>query len=304
MAPQSMKPAAEVVSTAYENKVIAQLSIVGIVGNILLSAFKFFAGIFGASSALVSDGVHSLSDVFATLIALIGTKLGRRGADSEHPYGHERFECVASLVLGLILFATALGIGWSAIQVIVSGSYEYAETPQMIALIAAVTSIVVKEAMFWYTRHYALKIGSSAFMADAWHHRSDAISSVGALVGVGASMLGFPIMDSIASIAIALLIIKVAFDIVQDALSKMVDSSATPEFEESLRSVVSDISGVVRVDSLTTRQFGNKVYVDLEIAVNGDSPLREAHDIAESTEHQLEREFPSIKHVMVHVNPA
>lgn len=291
------------VTSEYENKVIAKLSVVGIAGNIVLSAFKFVAGILGNSSALISDGVHSLSDVLATFIALVGTKLSRRGADSEHPYGHERFECVASLLLALILFATAIGIGWSAVQVIVSGSYENAEPPQMIALIAAVVSIVVKEAMFWYTRHYALKIGSSAFMADAWHHRSDAISSIGALVGVGASMMGFPIMDSIASIAIALLIIKVAFDITQDALAKMVDSSATPEFEQSLRDEVQNMPGVMRVDSLTTRQFGNKVYVDLEIAMDGDAPLREAHAVAEATEHHLEEIFPSVKHVMVHVNP-
>lgn len=299
--PQIHVPKSE--TEAYENKIINRLSIVGIVGNVFLSAFKFIAGFLGYSSALISDAIHSLSDVVATLVALIGTKLAHQKADTEHPYGHERFECVASLILGLILLVTAVGIGWNAIIVIIDGSYESQELPRMIALIAAVASIVIKEAMFWYTRHYALIIGSSAFMADAWHHRSDAISSVGALIGVGGSMLGFPIMDSIASIAIALLIMKVAFDIIREALSKMVDTSSSPEFEAELRKQINENPGIERIDSLSTRQFGNKIYVDLEIALDGNISLYEAHRIAEEVEGTLENEHPAIKHVMVHVNP-
>lgn len=290
-------------SEAYENKIINRLSIVGIVGNIFLSAFKFIAGFVGNSSALISDAIHSLSDVVATFVALIGTKLAHQQADTEHPYGHERFECVASLILGLILLVTAIGIGWNAILVIVDGTYETQELPHMIALIAAIASIVIKEAMFWYTRHYALVIGSSAFMADAWHHRSDAISSVGALIGVGGSMLGFPIMDTIASIAIALLIMKVAFDIIREALSKMVDTSSSPEFEDELREHINANANIARIDTLNTRQFGNKVYVDLEIALDGNISLYEAHKIAEDVEGSLEDAYPTIKHVMVHVNP-
>lgn len=291
-------------SVAYENKIITRLSIVGIIGNIALAAFKFVAGFLGASSAMVSDAVHSLSDVVATFVALIGTKLARRKADEDHPYGHDRFECVASLALGLILFVTAAGIGWNAIEVIINGSYEERELPNSLALIAAITSIIVKEGMFWYTRHYALKIGSAAFMADAWHHRSDAISSIGALIGIGGSMVGFPIMDSIASIAIALLIMKVAIDIVREALSKMVDTSAQSETEQKFRTVILENSLIDRIDMLNTRQFGNKIYVDLEIAVDGNISLYHAHEIAEQTEQKLESEFPEVKHVMIHVNPS
>lgn len=150
-----------------EDKVIRKLSLVGIVGNVFLSAFKFFAGIIGNSSAMVSDAVHSLSDVFATIIALIGVRFGRRAADASHPYGHERIESLAAIALGLILLVTGIGIGWVGLEKIIAGNYESLPIPGMIALIAAIVSIAVKEGMFWYTRHWARAIRSSAFEADA-----------------------------------------------------------------------------------------------------------------------------------------
>ncbi len=178
-------------------KVTRQVATVGVGGNIFLAAFKLFAGIFGNSTAMISDAVHSLSDVFATAIAFVGVRLAERDADSDHPYGHERFESVASLALGLILLFTGLAIGYASLESIATGSYLDTATPSLIALIAAIVSIVAKEGMFWYTRHWARTINSSAFMADAWHHRSDALSSVGALAGIGASMLGFRLRFSI-----------------------------------------------------------------------------------------------------------
>jgi cation diffusion facilitator family transporter len=285
-----------------EKQIVNRLSRVGIFGNILLAAFKLFAGILGKSGAMVSDAVHSLSDVFATVIAWIGVRLSRQKEDAEHPYGHERLECVASLLLGLILAGTGIGIGWSGIRKLLweRGNIE---VPTLLPLIAAVVSIVVKEGMFQYTMHYAKKLDSAAFKADAWHHRSDAISSVGSFIGIGMAKLGFPIMDPIASLLICVLILKVAFDISRDAVYKMLDTSGDKAFEQRLRTFIEAQEGVRRIDLLRTRQFGNRIYVDLEIAVKADISLRDAHRIAERVHSAVEKEFPKVKHVMIHVNP-
>ena len=285
-----------------EKKIFDRLSRVGIFGNVLLAAFKLFAGILGKSGAMVSDAVHSLSDVFATVIAWIGVRLSRRKEDTEHPYGHERLECVASLALGLILAGTGIGIGWSGIRKLLwdRGSIEI---PTMLPLIAAVISIAVKEGMYQFTMHYARMLDSAAFKADAWHHRSDAISSVGSFIGIGMAKLGFPVMDPVASLIICALILKVAFEISRDAVSKMLDTACDNQFEQSLRTFVGAQDGVERIDLLHTRQFGNKIYVDLEIAVESDISLIDAHRIAERVHSAVEREFPNVKHVMIHVNP-
>ena len=285
-----------------EKKIVDRLSRVGIFGNILLAAFKLFAGIFGKSGAMVSDAVHSLSDVFATLIAWIGVRLSRRAEDAEHPYGHERLECVASLLLGLILAGTGIGIVWSGIRKL-SGEGGSIEIPTLLPLIAAVISIVVKEGMYQYTMHYAKALDSAAFKADAWHHRSDAISSVGSFIGIGLAKLGLPFMDPVAGIIICLLILKVAFDISRDAVYKMLDTSCDNAFEQRLRTFIGSQDGVGRIDLLRTRQFGNRIYVDLEIAVKPDISLRDAHGIAERVHSAVEQEFPNVKHVMIHVNP-
>ena len=284
-----------------QTAIIKKLSRVGIFGNVILAAFKLFAGIFGRSGAMVSDAVHSLSDVFATLIAYIGVRLSKRRADAEHPYGHERLECVASLILGLILAGTGIGIGYAGIRNLLSG--ESLEIPTALPLVAAVVSIAVKEGMFWYTMHYAKKLDSAAFKADAWHHRSDAISSVGSFIGIGMAKLGFPIMDPVAGLIICVLILKVAFDITKDALEKMLDTSCSSDFEKQIGAFIAEQPGVVGIDLLHTRQFGNKIYVDLEITVKRDMSLVDAHAIAERVHKNVEENFPNVKHVMIHVNP-
>ena len=286
-----------------ENAIIKQISLVGIIGNIILCAFKMFAGIVGKSGAMVSDAVHSLSDVFATFIAFLGVKMSKRGADKAHPYGHERMECIASMILGLILLVTGVGIGKVGLQNILSGNYETLSVPGTIALAAAIVSIVVKEAMYWYTRHYARILNSAAFMADAWHHRSDAFSSVGSLIGIGGAMRGFPVLDAVASVVICLFILKVASDILLDAVKKMLDTSCGDAFETELEKYILEQKDVVRVDLLHTRMFGNKVYIDLEISVDGNKTFREAHAVAESVHANVEKKFPNTKHIMIHVNP-
>jgi cation diffusion facilitator family transporter len=286
-----------------DRQIVKKLSRVGILGNVLLAAFKLFAGIFGRSGAMISDAVHSLSDVFATLIAYIGVRLARQKEDAEHPYGHERFECVASLILGLILAGTGIGIGWTGVRQLLF-ERDAIEVPTLLPLIAAVVSILVKEGMFWYTMHYAKRLDSAAFKADAWHHRSDAMSSVGSFIGIGMAKLGFPVMDPIASLIICLFILKVAYDILRDALTKMLDTSYDKTFEHRLASFILAQPGVKKIDLLHTRQFGNKIYVDLEIAVERDISLLEAHTIAENVHGSVEKEYPNVKHVMIHVNPA
>lgn len=286
------------------NSIVKRLSIVGIFGNIVLAAFKFVAGIIGNSSALISDGIHSLSDTLATFIALIGVRVSKRQADAEHPYGHERFECAASMVLGVILIFTAIGIGYSGVEQIATGSYIDNPIPGAIAIIAAFVSIAIKEAMFWYTRHYAIILKSSAFMADAWHHRSDALSSVAAVIGVGGAMLGVPVMDPLASVVICFFILKVAIDIEREAFNNMMDTSGGTELNKEITSFIAKQPGVDCVDMLQTRKFGNMIYVDAEIAVDGDMQLRDAHAIAESVHDKVENAFEDVKHIMIHVNPS
>ena len=253
-----------------ENMIIKQISFVGIAGNIILSAFKLFAGIVGKSGAMISDAIHSLSDVFATFIAFLGVILSKKSADTEHPYGHERIECVASLILGIILLMTGCGIGMTGIKTVLAGNYEKLSVPHGIALAAALVSVAVKEGMYWYTRHYAKLLQSEAFMADAWHHRSDALSSVGSFIGIGGAMLGFPVMDSVASIVICLFILKVAYDILKNALENMLDTSCDKEYEKKLSDFILCHEGVLNVDLLNTRKFGNKVYVEYMTEWNGN----------------------------------
>lgn len=287
-----------------EALIIRKMSLVSLIGNTVLSGFKLFAGVIGNSGAMIYDAIHSFSDVLTTLIAWIGVKVSKKAADEAHPYGHERMECVASLLLGLVLMATGLGVGRVGVDNIIANNYETLAIPKMIALAASVVSILGKEAMFWYTRYYAKLINSSAFMADAWHHRSDAISSIGSFMGIAGAMLGFPVMDSVASVVICLFILKVAYDILRDALMKMLDTSCGEAYENQLTHYIAEKEDVRSVDLLHSRMFGNKVFIDLEISVDGDKSLRDAHAVAELVHEDVELNFPEIKHIMIHVNPA
>ncbi len=285
-------------------KVATRVSTVSIVINLLLAAFKFAAGVLGRSGAMISDAVHSSSDVIGSLIVIVGVKLSEKKADQDHPYGHERMESVASLILAGILAAAGFSIGKEAFLSVYTRTYLTDAAPGLLALIAAAVSIVVKEAMFWYTRINAVKIRSSALKAEAWHHRSDALSSVGALIGIGGALLGARVMEPVASMVICLFIFKVALDIFREAVDNMVDHACDGETEEALRSCAEKQEGVIRVDVLRTREFGRRIYVDLEISADGSLTLREAHDIAQKVHDVIEETFPDVKHIMVHVNPA
>ena len=285
-------------------KVADRVSAVSIAVNLILCIFKLIAGVMAHSNAMISDAIHSASDVFSTIVVIIGIRLASKEADKEHPYGHERMECVAAMILAMVLFMTGLGIGMEALKNILSGNYANLQIPGILALIAAVVSIISKEAMFWYTKVNATRIDSSALLADAWHHRSDAFSSVGALIGSAGARLGFPVMDSIASFVIFLFIIKAAYDIFKDAVNKLVDHSCDEETERQIYDRVMRNEAVMGIDSLHTRIFGNKIYIDLEIAVNGSYTLNKAHEIAEEVHADIEKNFQKVKHIMVHVNSA
>ncbi len=285
-------------------RIADKVSATSIIGNMVLFGFKLIAGIAAHSNAMISDAVHSASDVFSTVVVMIGIRLALKKADKEHPYGHERLECVAAIILAMVLFMTGLGIGMEALKNILSGSYNDLQAPGALALAAAVVSIMAKEAMFWYTKIYAARIDSSALLADAWHHRSDAFSSVGALIGIVGARQGFPVMDSVASLVIFVFIIKAAYGIFKDAIDKMVDHSCDEETERQIYECVMKNREVMGIDSLHTRIFGNRMYVDIEVAVDGSYTLKRSHEIAEEVHEDIERNFQKIKHIMVHVNPA
>lgn len=284
-------------------KTAMKVSTMSVIWNLLLSAGKLFAGIFANSGAMISDAVHSASDVFSTVIVMIGVKISGKDSDNDHPYGHERLECVAAIILATVLAVTGIGIGYGAVVKIMAGNYNVV-MPGILALVAAVVSILVKELMFWYTRYYAKQIDSSALMADAWHHRSDSLSSIGALIGIIGARLGFGIMEPLASVVICVFIEKAAYDIFMDAVNKMVDKSCDDETIEKIKACAMNIPGVENIDLLRTRVFGNKIYVDMEIAADGNKSLNETHAVAENVHDAIEKGFPKVKHIMVHVNPA
>lgn len=279
------------------------VSRVSIAGNAALTAFKLAAGIFAHSGAMVSDAVHSASDIMSTVVVMLGIRVSGRERDKEHPYGHERMECVAAVVLAGILLMTGAALGLKGVRSIMTGLSAGFVVPGGLALVAAVISIASKEAMYRYTKNAAEALRSTSLMADAWHHRSDALSSVGSLVGIGGAMLGFPILDPIACVVISLLIIRVSVDIARQAFDQMLDRSCPADIEEALRCTASEQEGVRHVDRLTTRQFGARYYVDISIAADANLTLAQGHDIAQAVHTSIEQRFPDVKHCMVHVNP-
>lgn len=287
-------------------KAANRVSAVSLSVNVVLAVLKLIAGIVGCSAAMISDAIHTASDVCSTVVVMIGVNLSGKKADKGHPYGHERLECVAALILSGLLFATAYGIGAGGIEQIVNFSHGEGslQTPTLLALCAAIVSIAVKEWMYWYTRGVAKRIRSGALMADAWHHRSDMLSSVGSLLGIGGAMLGVPLLDPAASLVICVMIVKAAVDVCRLAVNQLVDHGADDETLSQLKRVISSVEGVEDIDDLKTRLYGSRLYVDVEIAVSGELPLYGAHRIAEEVHTRMEQTFPQVKHCMVHVNPS
>lgn len=284
-----------------KNQTCESISKISIIVNLLLSAGKAAAGFIGHSEAMVADAVHSASDVISTIIVIIALKISRKSADSEHPYGHDRFESLASLVLVVMLASTGIALAFNAVSSLASGTM--GEMPGIISLIAAVISIIVKEMMFRASIKVGKREKSDAVIADAWHHRSDALSSVGSLVGIILSRMGVFWADAAAGIIICFFILKTAFDIGKSTIQKLTDHACETEVEAKIRQEVMSVQGVKRIDMLRTRCFGSGYYVDIEIAEDPDITLKKAHLIAENVHDRLEKNIPSIYHCMVHVNP-
>ena len=284
-------------------QIALKASWISIMVNISLSALKLIAGIFGHSAAMLSDAVHSFSDVLSTIIVIISVKISNREADKEHPYGHERFESVAAILLSALLMTTGLGIGWNGIKTIMARNYKAIAVPGIIALVVAMISIIAKEGMYWYKRSVAKRTDSGVLMADAWHHRSDALSSVGSFLGIFGARLGFPVLDPTASIIICLFIIKVSVDIFIDAINKMVDRACDDETLEKIRSLILSQQGVEDIDLLKTRLFGNKIHIDVDICVKGNMSVSKGHEIAHTVHDIIKNRIPNVGHCMVHVNP-
>lgn len=276
-----------------------RVSVISIVMNVILAAFKLVAGIVGHSAAMLSDAVHSLSDVVSTFIVLIGIRLSGKPADGKHRFGHDRFESIASIILACMLFVVGLGIGYNGVVKVIEGSSETLAAPGTIALVAAVVSIVAKEIMYWYTRWAAKKTNSEALLADAWHHRSDALSSIGSFVGILGAMLGFPLLDPLASIVICVFILKVAIDVFRSTTKKLVDESCDEELVDEILKSAHTVEGVQGVEDIRTRKFGNGAYVEILVVLDDTLSLVAANDITKLVHDKIEHEHDIIKHCVV-----
>lgn len=280
-----------------------KVSVVSIIVNIFLSLIKLVTGIIAGSGAMISDAVHSASDVFSTFVVMAGVFFAGRKPDKEHPYGHERIECVASVLLAVVLAATGLGIGAKGVSKIIHSGSEKLAVPGAVALAAAVVSVIAKELMYRYTAREAKRIKSGALMADAWHHRSDALSSIGSFIGVLGARLGMPVLDPAASVVICIFIEKAAVEIFLDATDKMIDKACPDDVSDKMKKLILSVDEVLGIDEFRTRLFGSRIYVEVDIVMDSQKTLIEAHDTAEKVHDAIEKEFPEVKHCMVHVNP-
>ena len=268
--------------------------------NLILSIFKIIAGVIGKSNAMLADGVHTVSDVLTTFVVLLGLKVSNKEADENHPYGHEKYEPIFAKLLSILLILTGIFIGIEGIKVIKSGDIKI---PGRIALVAAFISIIAKEGMYWYTIKVAKEIRSLSMEADAWHHRSDALSSVGAFIGIFGARLGLKILDPIVAIIVSLVIIKVGVDLYLRSIKGLVDESADREIIKKIEELSLSIQGVYGIKNLKTRNFGSRIYVDIDIYVDGNISVIEGHNIAEKVHDIIEEKVIDVKHCMVHVEP-
>lgn len=272
--------------------------------NVILSAFKFMAGALSGSIAMISDAAHSASDVFTTVIVMIGIKISGKESDVSHPYGHERFECVAAILLSMLLLSAGIAMGYVGILKLVQGAFNALDAPVgTLALSAALLSIFVKEILYRITNRYAKLLRSSALRADAWHHRSDALSSIGSFAGILGAKLGMPILDPIASLVISLLIVKAACSIFIDAVKKMTDESCDENTREQILSLVAKTEGISEVGEIKTRKFADRILVEVVLIARGDMDLCTADKIATLCGKKVEDMFECVKKCDVRLIP-
>ena len=286
---------------------IYKVTLVGSAANVLLTVFKFVAGIVGHSAAMTADAVHSLSDLLTDAVVLLFVRISSKPEDKDHDYGHGKYETLATTIVGLALAAVAMGLGWKAIEALLSwyggGTLE---APGMLALWAALLSIVLKEGTFRYSMREARKLNSQAVEANAWHHRSDALSSIGTAVGIGGAIfLGqrWTVLDPMASVIVGLFIIRVSYFLLRDGIGDLMEQSLPDEVEQEILQLAASVEGVVEPHELCTRRIGNHYAIELHILMDGNITLCEAHDKASEVEDLLRSHYGEETHIAVHVEP-
>ena len=292
---------AEILDTARIGKLKARASYVGAAVNVFQTLIKIGFGILGQSAALIADGIHSLSDLLSDLLVIIAVTLGSREADYEHPYGHRRFETIATVILGVSLITIGGAIAWSVMNRMAHP--EYLPVPNELSLGIAFVSILVNEWLYHYTKSIAKKTRSKLLLANAWHQRSDAITSVVVLFGIGAVMLGYPLADAIAAIVVALMIAKIGLNLVLESIKELVDTSLPPKLVAEIRNTIMGIDGVEGIHLLRTRQMGEDALIDAHIVVDPRITVSEGHSIGDTVRDELISRFDDVMDVLVHIDP-
>jgi len=272
---------------------------IGALANLVLAALKIAGGIFGRSTAMLADGIHSLSDLLTDVVVLFTHKIGQLPADENHPYGHGRAETIGATLVGAVIIIAGFGLAYESWKIISTGAFR---TPLISAAVAAVFSIIINEVLFRYTRTVGEEINSPSIVANAWHHRSDAISSIAALVGIGGAMAGYPIMDPIAAILVSIMILKVGYDISFRGLSDLMDTALSETETRRIETMINNLPGVIQTHNLRTRRIGGEVLMDVHILVDHEASVTEGHHIAENVRRELIREMDNVQDVLVHVD--
>ena len=288
-------------------KEIYKVTLVGGAVNVVLLLFKFVAGIVGHSAAMVADAIHSLTDFVTDLIVLVFVRISGKPEDKSHDYGHGKYETLAMTIIGMALLAVAIGIVYSGIEKIVAwAGGAQLEAPGMLALWAALLSVLLKEGVYRYSMVKARQLNSQAIEANAWHHRSDALSSIGTAVGIGGAIFigqRWTVLDPIASVIVGLFIVKVSIDLLRDGIGDLMEQSLPDVIEDEILGLVASLPDVVEPHDLRTRRIGNHYAIELHILMDGDIPLKEAHDKASEVEDLLRERYGEETHVAVHVEP-
>lgn len=288
-------------------KEIYKVTLVGSLGNLLLLVFKFVAGVVGHSSAMIADAVHSLSDFVTDVVVLAFVRVSAKPQDASHDYGHGKFETIASFLIGLALVAVAIGIiAWGSLKLSAWLSGEALDVPGVLALWAALLSIVVKELLYRYTARRGKALESQVMIANAWHHRSDALSSVAAAIGIGGAILlgeRWAVLDPMASIVVGAMLVKVAWDLLKTNIDELTEGSLPAETEEEILQLIAATPGVEQPHHLRTRRIGNHYAIEVHVCMDGALPLREAHDRATMIEKGIKTRFGQQTHVTIHMEP-
>ena len=278
-----------------------KVTILSILLNIGLTIMKILAGVFGNSTAIIADGLHSASDIITSIGMLIGNKISKKPRDEEHQYGHEKAESLVAFVLAAVLIIVAVEIGYKGVAALFN--LNEIQVPTLLPLIVALISIGVKEYQYQITIRVAKKINSSSLKADAWHHRSDALSSIAAFIGIGGAMLGFKILDPIASIIVAIVVVKVGIDILKSACDELMDSSISKQDIGEIKSMIDNNQKIYGIKDFKSRKYGSVAYIDMSIFIDKAKTLEEAHDIADDLEHNIISTLSYIKEINIHTEP-